>query len=68
VFTGRGSLLGERMFKVEYDDIKKEMQKENETKTERKTQHSTSGKHFNGAHREAEAQVEIHFFDFLFYF
>jgi hypothetical protein len=32
VFTSRDLLLGEPMFKVEYDDTKKEMQKENETK------------------------------------
>jgi hypothetical protein len=52
-------LLGEPMFKVEYDDTKKETQKENKTKAERKTQRSTSGKLFNGAHRGAEALVEI---------
>jgi hypothetical protein len=44
------------------------MQKENEIKAERKTQRSTSEKLFNGAHRGAEALVEIQFFDFLFYF
>jgi hypothetical protein len=68
VFTCRDSLLGEPMFKVEYDDIKKEMQKENGTKAERKTQRSTSRKLFNKAHRGTEALVEIQFFDFLFYF
>jgi hypothetical protein len=47
VFTSRDSLLGEPMFKVEYDDTKKEMKQENETKAERKTQCSTSGKLFN---------------------
>jgi hypothetical protein len=47
------------MFKVEYDDTKKETQKENKTKAERKTQRNTSGKLFNGAHRGAEALVEI---------
>jgi hypothetical protein len=41
------------------------MQKENETKAERKTQRNTSGKLFNGAHRGAEALVEIQFFDFF---
>jgi hypothetical protein len=35
VFTSRDSLLGEPMFKVEYDDTKKEMQKKNETKAEK---------------------------------
>jgi hypothetical protein len=68
VFTCRDSLLGEPMFKVEYDDTKKEMQKENGTKAERKTQRSTSRKLFNEAHRGAEAIVEIQFLDFLFYF
>jgi hypothetical protein len=68
VFTGRDSLLGEPMFKVEYDDTKKEMQKENEIKAERKTQRSTSGKLFNGAHYKAETLVEIQVFHFLFYF
>ncbi len=47
---------------------KKEMQKEIETKAERRTQHSTSGKLFNGAHRGAEALVEIQFFDFFILF
>jgi hypothetical protein len=68
VFTSRDSLLGEPMFKVEYDDAKKEMQKENKTKAERKTQHNTSGKLFNGAHRRAEALVEIQVFDFFILF
>jgi hypothetical protein len=56
------------MFKVEYDDTKKEMQKENKTKAERKTQRNTSGNLFNGAHRGDEALVEIQCFTFLFYF
>jgi hypothetical protein len=43
------------------------IQKENKTKAERKTQRSTSRKLFNGAHRGAEALIEIHFLDFLFY-
>jgi hypothetical protein len=64
VFTSRDSLLGEPMFKVEYDDTKKEKQKENETKAERKTQRNTSKKLFNRAHCEAEALVEIQVFDF----
>jgi hypothetical protein len=68
VFTSRDSLLGEPTFKVEYDDTTKEMQKENKTKAERKTQRSTSRKLFNGAHRGAEALVEIQVIDFLFYF
>jgi hypothetical protein len=68
VFTSRDSLLGEPIFKVEYDDTKKEMQKENETKGERKTQRSTSKKLFNGAHREAEALVEIQVFDYFILF
>jgi hypothetical protein len=50
VFTSRDLLLGEPMFKVEYDDIKKEMQKENETRVEKKTQRNTSGKLFSRAH------------------
>jgi hypothetical protein len=67
VFTSRDSLLGEPMFKVEYDDTKKEMQKENETRAERKTQRSTSGKLFNGAHCGAEALVGIQVFDFFYF-
>jgi hypothetical protein len=59
VFRSRDSLLGEPMFKVKYDDTKKDMQKKNETKAQRKTQRSTSEKLFNGAHRGAEALVEI---------
>jgi hypothetical protein len=36
VFTSRDTLLGEPMFKVEYDDTKKEMHKENERKAKKK--------------------------------
>jgi hypothetical protein len=68
VFTSRASLLGEPMFKVENDDTKKDMQKENETKAERKTQRSTSGKLFNRAHCGAEALVEIQVFEFFILF
>jgi hypothetical protein len=68
VFTSWDSLLGEPMFKVEYDDTKNEMQKKKETKAERKTQRSTSGKLFNGAHSGVEALVGIQVFDILFYF
>jgi hypothetical protein len=35
---------------------------------QKKTQHSTSGKLFNGAHRGAEALVEIQVFDFFILF
>jgi hypothetical protein len=68
VFTSRVLLLGEPMLKVEYVDTKKEMQKENLTKAERKTQRNTSGKLSNGAHRGAEALVEIQVFDFFILF
>jgi hypothetical protein len=69
VFTSRDSLLGEPIFKVEYDDTKKkEMQKENETKAERKIQRNTSRKLFNGDHHGAEALVEIHVFAFFIQF
>jgi hypothetical protein len=44
------------------------MQKEIEPKVKRKTQRNTCGKHFNGAHRGAEALVEIQLFDFFILF
>jgi hypothetical protein len=44
------------------------MQKEKETKVKRKTQRSTNRKLFNGAHRGAEALVEIQVFEFFILF
>jgi hypothetical protein len=41
------------------------MQKEIETKAERKLSATLATKLFNGAHRGADALVEIQFFDFF---
>jgi hypothetical protein len=68
VFTSRDSLLGEPMFKVEYDDTKKDDAKGKWNKGRKQPQCSTSGKLFNRAHRGAEALVEIQFFDFFILF
>jgi hypothetical protein len=44
------------------------MAKETETKKNEELSTALAKKLFNGAHRGAEALVEIQFFDFLFYF
>jgi hypothetical protein len=68
VFTSRDLLLGEPMFKVENDDMKRRCKRKVKQRRKEKTQCSNSGKLFNGAHRRAEALVEIHIFDFFILF
>jgi hypothetical protein len=66
VFTSRDSLLGEPMFKDEYDDTKRRCQRKMKQRHKEKLSAALAEKHFNGAHRRVEALVEIQFF-LLFY-
>jgi hypothetical protein len=50
------------MFKVWYDDIKRRCKRNSQQRQNEELNAALAEKLFNGAHRRAEAQVEIHFF------
>jgi hypothetical protein len=52
-------LLGEQMFKVEYDDTKKRWKRKSKQRQNEELNATLVKKLFNRAHRGAEALVEI---------
>jgi hypothetical protein len=60
----RNSLLGEQMFKVEYDDTKRRCRRKSKQRQNEELGATLEEKHFNGAHHGTEAVVEIQFFTF----
>jgi hypothetical protein len=58
-------LLGEQMFKVEYDDTKRRCQRKSKQRKNEELSAALVEKLFNRAHCGAKSLVEIQFFDFL---
>jgi hypothetical protein len=54
------------MFKVEYNDTKRRCQRKSKQRKNEELSTTLAEKLFNGAHRGAEALVEIQFLNFLF--
>jgi hypothetical protein len=62
-------LLSEQMFKVEYDDTKRRCKMKSKQRQNEELLAALAEKLFNGAHRGAEALVEIQFFEvFILFF
>jgi hypothetical protein len=58
-------LLGELMFKVEYDDTNRRCKRKLKQRKNKELSAALAEKVFNGAHCGAKALVEIQFLDFF---